>query len=516
MQFDYIIHGGTVVDGTGSREPFPADVGVIRDRIAAIGDLDTAEANQVIDAHGQVVSPGFIDVHVHSEIALLGGRDQLGGVRQGVTTHLTAPDGFGWAPLSPEKVREMWKYTQFIYDSPDLSLDWRSAEDYLSIFPGRIPANVYPQVPHCAVRLGAMGWDARLATDEELKAMVRTTREWLEAGACCLCLGLDYQPSANADLRELVTLCKVAASYGAIYAAHIRYRTLGRKKAWEETFELARQSGIPVHISHERVDEETADLLERVDREGIDLTFESYLYPAGMTHMALMLPMEFQAGSPEEVLAKLKHPQTREKSLPYIRGQIGQSGNQIVGNTRSGRFIGMTLAEAAERVNKSWEEFAYDLMVEEDRTETLVFPWQTPPEENEVTLDQTAVHPRMMIASDGVYNIQHPHPRGYGCFVQFLRRFVRERKLISLQEAVHKMSGFAAERFGLKDRGCIAEGLAADLVVFDPETVADRSTWQEPVQPAIGVDWVLVNGVPVIEQGNPTGQLPGRSLRHSP
>jgi N-acyl-D-amino-acid deacylase len=122
----------------------------------------------------------------------------------------------------------------------------------------------------------------------------------------------------------------------------------------------------------------------------------------------------------------------------------------------------------------------------------------------------------MMIASDGVYNIQHPHPRGYGCFVQFLRRFVRERKLISLQEAVHKMSGFAAERFGLKDRGCIAEGLAADLVVFDPETVADRSTWQEPVQPAIGVDWVLVNGVPVIEQGNPTGQLPGRSLRHSP
>ncbi|MCZ6678337.1 MAG: D-aminoacylase [Candidatus Poribacteria bacterium] len=514
MQFDYIIHGGTVVDGTGSREPFPAAVGVISDQIAAVGRLDTAQASRVIDAHGRVVSPGFIDVHVHSEIALLGGRDQMAAVRQGVTTQLMAPDGFGWAPLSPEKAREMWRYTQFAYVDAGLSLDWRSAEDYLSIFPGRIPANVYPQVPHCAVRLGAMGWDTRPATDEELNLMVETTREWLEAGACCLCLGLDYQPSANADLRELVTLSKLAASYGAIYAAHLRYRILGRKRAWEETFEISRQAGIPVHISHERVDAESAELLDRIDREGIDLTFESYLYPAGMTHMTMMLPMAFQAGSPADVLAKLEAPDAREQCLPLLREQLGQ-GNQIVGYTRSGRFIGMTLAEAADSVGKTYEEFAFDLLIEEEGIQAFVFPWQTPSDENEVTINRTAAHPRMMIASDGVYNIPHPHPRGYGCFVQYLGRFVRERKLVSLQEAIYKMSGFPAERFGLKDRGRIAEGLAADLVVFDPETVVDRSTWQEPVQPAVGVDWVLVNGVPVIEAGNPTGQLPGRVLRHS-
>ena len=515
MQFDYIIHGGKVVDGTGEREPFPADVGVIDDRIAAIGKLDPEQANRGINAAGQVVSPGFIDVHVHSEIALLGGRDQLGAVRQGVTTQLTAPDGFGWAPLSPEIAQEMWRYTQFAIGDAQLNLNWATAEDYLSIFPGNTPANVYPQVPHCAVRLGAMGWDPRPATDEELQTMMERTREWLEAGAGCLCLGLDYQPSANADLRELVTLCKLAASYGAIYAAHIRYRILGRKKAWEETFELAKQSGIPVHISHERVDDESAALLEQVDREGIDLTFESYLYSAGMTHLALMLPAEFQAGSLTEVLENMEKQEVRKKCLPHIREQLGR-GDQIVGYTRSSRFIGMTLSEAAESVNKSREDFAYDLMLEEEGIETFVFPWQTPPEDSKVTIDRTAVHPRMMIASDGVYDIPHPHPRGFGCFVQYLGRFVRERQLVSLQEAVYKMSGFPATRFGIKDRGRIVEGLGADLVVFDPETVADRATWQDPVQPAVGVNWVFVNGIPVIDNGNPTGQLPGRVLRHSP
>jgi N-acyl-D-amino-acid deacylase len=514
MQFDYIIQGGIVVDGTGKRDPFPADVGIFQDEITAIGKLDDAQASRTIDARGKAISPGFIDVHVHSEIALLGGRDQMGSVRQGVTTQLSAPDGFGWAPLSPKQIQELWHYTQFAYGDAELSFNWKRAEDYLGIFPGKIPANLYPQVPHCAVRLEAMGWDPRPATDVELARMEETTREWLEAGAGCLCLGLDYQPSANADLRELVALSKLASSYGAIYAAHIRYREIGRKRAWEETFELAKQSGIPVHISHERVDAESAELLERVDREDIDLTFESYLYPAGMTHLAMMLPLKFQVGSMEQRIETLHRPETREESLPHLRQSLGKDGNQIVGYTASGRYIGMTLAEAAASVNKSWEEFAYDLMIEENGVETFIFPWQSPREEFQTTLDETAVHPRMMIASDGVYNIPHPHPRGSGCFVQYLGRYVRERKLVSLEEAVYKMSGFPAERFGIKDRGRIAKGLAADLVVFDPETVADRSTWNDPIEPPVGVDWVLVNGVPVVEEGGLTGAVPGRVLRH--
>ena len=235
MKFDTIIADGNIVDGTGEREPFVADIGIQDDRIAAIGDLKKAETPHRISVDGQVVCPGFVDVHVHSEIALLGGRDQFAALSQGVTTHLAAPDGFGWAPLPPEQAKELWHYTRFAYGDAQLPLDWQTPEAYLSMFTGRIPANLYPQVPHCAVRIKAMGWDARPATSDELKAMERTTRDWLEAGACCLCLGLDYQPSANADLHELVYLSKIAANYDAIYAAHIRYRILGRKKAWEET-----------------------------------------------------------------------------------------------------------------------------------------------------------------------------------------------------------------------------------------------------------------------------------------
>ena len=523
MKFDTIIAGGNIVDGTGEREPFVADIGIQDDQIAAIGDLSAAETPRRISVAGQIVCPGFVDVHVHSEIALLGGRDQFAAVSQGVTTHLAAPDGFGWAPLPPKQAKELWHYTQFAYgDNPlnppyqrdfaELPLNWQTPDAYLSMFEGRIPANLYPQVPHCAVRIGAMGWDPRPATTDELKTMERTTRDWLEAGACCLCLGLDYQPSANADLHELVYLSKIAASYDAIYAAHIRYRILGRKQAWEETIEIAQRAEIPVHISHERVDDEAAAVLERVEKEQIDLTFESYLYPAGMTHLAMMLPMEYQIGAPADMLAHLEDPEVREKSITYLQGEL-RDGSQIVGYNRSGRFIGMTLAEAAESEGKSNEEFAFDLICEEAAIETFVMPWATPPEENERILNQTASHPRMMIASDGVYNIPHPHPRSYGCFVQYLGKFVRERQRVSLKEAIYKMSGFPAERFRLSDRGRISRGLAADIVVFNPETVADKSTWFDPVQSPVGVHWVFVNGVPVVEDGNVTRQLPGRVLR---
>ncbi len=512
MTFDTIIQGGTVVDGTGKQAPFLADIGIQDGTIIEIGDLSNVDTAHRISADGQVVCPGFIDVHVHSEISLLGGRDQYAPLMQGVTTHLAAPDGFGWAPLSPQLSQEFWHYTQFAYGDAQLPLNWQSPDEYLNLFHGNIPANLYPQVPHCAVRLGAMGWDARPATQEELRAMERTTREWFDAGACCLCLGLDYQPSANADLDELVFLSKVAASYDAIYAAHIRYQLIGRKAAWEETVEIAKRAEVPVHISHERVDTESAEVLEQVDREDIDLTFESYLYPAGMTHLAMLLPMEFQTGTPDEMLANLDKADVRKKSLPYLHEKLGQ-GNQIVGYNKSGRYIGMLLSDAAKSENKSYEEFAYDFIKAELAIETFIMPWATSPDENDKILNRTAAHPRMMIASDGVYNIPHPHPRSYGCFVQYLGKFVRERQLVSLKDAIYKMSGFPAERFRLSDRGRIAKGLAADIVVFNPDTVADRSTWFDPIQPPVGVNWVLVNGVAVIEKGNVTGKLPGRVLR---
>ncbi len=512
MNFDLIIRNGLVVDGSGQREPFRADVGVKDEHIEAVDDLAQATADSEIDASGRVVSPGFIDVHVHGEIALLGTPDQYGEVAQGVTTQLLAPDGFGWARLTGQLAREMWDYTLFAYGIVDVAPPWESIEDYLALYERKTPSNVVSQVPHCVVRAEVMGWDARIATDDELRQMEVLTREWMEAGACALNLGLDYQPSANADFRELVALCKVAAEYDGIYAAHIRFQILGPEMAWRETFDLSRAADIPVHISHSRVDDLTGPLLEEVDKDDIDLTFESYMYAAGMTHMTMMLPMKYQHGSPEEVLERLRDPSVREASLPGLKERLG-SANQICGLTRSGRHTGRRLGELSDEAGKPPEEFAYDLLLEEDGLQAFVFPWQVPEDEARAAIEATARHPRMMVASDGLYNIPHPHPRGTGCFARVLGEFVRDRGIMSLHDAVYRMSAFPADRFRIPDRGRIAKGLAADLVVFDPNTVAAQSTFEDPNQPPVGIDDVIVNGESVIAGGTPTGTMSGRVVR---
>lgn len=522
MQFDCIIQNARIVDGGGRRLPFQGDVAVQGDRIAAVGTLEGAQAERVVDAQGSVVSPGFIDVHVHSEIALLGmgasrtrDQDQFAGVRQGVTTNLMSPDGFSWAGLSPWDAREMWRYTQFVYGPADVSLDWPSVQHYLALFEGRTPVNIYPQAPHGAVRLGAVGWAPRPAKSEQLEAMRCAVRQWMDAGASGICLGLDYQPGANASLHELVTLAKAVADQGGVYAAHTRNQALGRVGAWQETMEVARQAQVPVHISHERVDRDAERLLAQVDREGLDLTFDTYLYPAGMTHLALMLPLKVQAGSLDEMLGRMRDPRMREASIAHLRTKLGAVGDQIIGYTASGRFVGMTLAQAAQSTGQTWAEFVYDLVLDEEGQECSTVPWLITGSERTEALRRTALHPRAMIASDGIYGIPQPHPRGHGCFVHILRRYVRELGLLSLQEAVYKMSGLPAQRFGLADRGRVAAGKAADLVVFDPAIVADRSTWEEPRLAPVGVEWVMVNGEWVIESGVPTGKLPGRVLHRS-
>jgi N-acyl-D-amino-acid deacylase len=489
------------------------------DQIAAVGDLAGAQATVVVDARDRVVCPGFIDVHVHSEIALLGlgdpktrEQDQLAGVRQGVTTNLLSPDGFGWAGLSRAAGREMWRYTQFAYGEADPDLDGLTVPEYLALFEGRTPANVYPQVPHGAIRLQAMGWAGRAASEDELSEMLCSVHEWMDAGAGSLCLGLDYQPGANANLDELVTLAAAAAERGGIYAAHTRNQALGRAGAWRETMQVARRARIPVHISHERVDRESDPILQEVDRAGLDLTFESYLYPAGMTHLALYLPLEVQAGSLDAMLARMQDPQVRQAALPHLRAKLGAVGDQIVGYTKSGRYVGMTLAQAAESAGERWDEFVYDLILAEEGLECFVMPWAITGQERTETLHRTALCPRALIASDGIYGIPHPHPRGHGCFVHVLRRYVRELGLLTLQQAIYKMSGMPAQRFGLADRGQVAVGQAADLVVFDPATVGDRSTWQQPRLSPVGIDGVMVNGHWVIKNGAPTGIRPGRIL----
>ena len=397
MEFDTLIRGGTVIDGSGQTPATRADVGIVDGKIAAVGALDGATAARVIDATGQIVAPGFIDVHVHSEITLLDGPHRYGAVAQGVTTHLLAPDGFGWAQLPHDLARELWEYTLFANGQHELALDWPTAEDYLAIFPGNTPANVVPQVPHCSVRLATMGWAPRVATPDELAGMATLTREWLEAGAVCLNLGLDYQPSAYADFHELLTLCKVAREYDAIYAAHLRYTDYGREGAWREIIALGRESGIPVHVSHESVDALGARLLDEAEHE-CDLTFESYLYPAGCTHLALMLPIAAQAGGPAGLRARLRIPAERAKLAAHLDATMtatSESGARAVFvANQTGRYIGQTLDEAAAACGESRGDFAVRVLVEEDPYALLVYHRSGTPAEQEAIQRATIAHPR--------------------------------------------------------------------------------------------------------------------------
>lgn len=515
MEFDTIIRGGIVVDGSGQEPARPADVGITGDRIAAVENLAGATAAAVIDAGGRIVAPGFIDVHVHSELALLGGPHRYGAVAQGVTAQLLAPDGFGWAQLPPSRARELWEYTSFAYGPADLALDWPTPQSYLALFAGNSPANVVPQVPHCAVRLAAMGWAARPATDDELARMVLLTREWLDAGAVCLNLGLDYQPSAFADRRELETLCRIAREYDAIYAAHLRYTDYGREGAWREIIDLGRSTGIPVHVSHESVDAVSGPLLD--EAAGVcDLTFESYLYPAGCTHLAMMLPIADQAGGTAGLRERLQRPADRERLRRHLGATLTEASaageRAVFVATQTGRYIGQALDEAAREAGESRGDFALRVLAEEDPYALMVYHRGGTPADHEAIIRDTARHPRMMVASDGVYHGPSGHPRGYGCFARTLRLCVRELGALDLEAAVHKMSGLPAARFRIKDRGLLRPGYGADVVVFDPATVADRATWTEPFYTPAGIDRVLVNGATVVANGEPTGALPGRVL----
>ena len=510
MNVDTLIRNALIVDGTGRRKPYCGDVAISQGRIAAVGMSGTFEAGEVIDATGQAVCPGFIDVHVHSEFSLLAGRDRFAGVLQGVTTQLSGPDGFGWAGLPEREALEYWRYTSFISCDATIAPPWPEVQDYLAVFKDRLPSNLHLQAPHHAIRLGAMGWAGRSATEKECDAMLDATRAWLDVGAGALSTGLDYQPGACADFKELSVLGGLVREYGRVFAMHIRTQELGRRGAWEEVVALARE-GVPIHVSHERVDKDSEAALEIIDRESLDVTFDTYLYSAGMTHLSLMLPIEYQKGTPQEVVDRLCTRESRVELTAYFR-TLFQNNDPIVAYTGSGRFIGMTLKEAAASEGKAFEELAYDILVEEEERQAFIFPWSGSESEIETILCDTITHPRMMVASDGIYNIAHPHPRSFGCFPRILDEFVRKRNSITLEEAVYKMSNFPAQRFGVPDRGELKPGMIADLVLFDPDAIGSPATFEKPIQAPTGISRVMVNGEWVVEAGKEIEVLPGQVL----
>ncbi len=511
MEFDILVRGGLLVDGSGD-PPVPGDVGIQGETIAAVGKLENAEAGRVINAEGLAVAPGFIDVHVHSELMRLGGRDQMAGIKQGVTTELMSPDGFSWAPLTPPRSREVREYLQVFYGAPPRTWEWPRVKDYLAIFPGRLPGNLVPQVPHLPIKVATMGWETRPATGNEIGKMQGLVEEWLEAGAVSLAAGLEYQPGAFSSVEELVALCSLAAKRSGVYAPHQRGYWSRLQQGCGETFRVGQETGIRVHISHLAIDDTAERLINDALAQGIDVSFDMYPYSAACTHLMMMLPEWAQAGGHAAALARVRNPQQRALLRSGTEVRVTERGEIILSYVEDGEeFEGRTLHELAQAVGLMDIDYMLDLLSEHEGRALAIYHWPASIHGEEV-VRRTLTHPLYIGSSDGIFQGSYPHRRGYGAFPRIVGNYVRDGTL-RLEQAVHKVTGRPAERFHIRDRGLLKPQLAADIVIFDPETIADGTTWSDTRGTPLGIQHVLVNGVSVCERGEPTGKLPGHLLQ---
>jgi N-acyl-D-amino-acid deacylase len=514
--FDIVISGGRIVDGTGLPW-YEGDVGIVDDKIAGVGQLQGAETRQSIDATGKVVAPGFIDAHVHGDLMVLADPYHEPAIRQGVTTYIIGQDGVAMAPASPATLAYMRRYTAGFSGIPQLPQRWSSMAEYLACFDGTTALNMACLIPNGNLRMEVMGLETRLPTRDELKQMGRLVREAMEQGAVGLSTGLDYIPSRYAETEELIALCREMADFGGVYVTHMRrYDPDGVLGSMDEVYRIGREAGVGVHISHFN---SRADIvLPKLDEgraQGVDVSYDLYCYLAGSSILGMVaLPPWVQEGGVEATVARLRDPAMRLKlkeAFDGPRGPLEKVRLGFVAAEADRRYEGKTLEEAAQMAGHAdLRDFVCDLLVASDMAVGCIAPHLRRTEEDVRALIR---HPAMMGGSDGIFTGSCPHPRGCGCFARYLGHYVRETRTWTLEQAVQHLSAYAATRFGLHDRGLLRQGLAADVVVFDPDTIADRSTYEAGRQLAVGMEHVLVNGRLVLHDRQRTRALPGRGLR---
>ncbi len=527
---DTKVEGATVLDGTGA-PGFRADVGITGEAIAAVGDLSREPAGTTLRASGLTLAPGFIDMHSHSDWRLWGNPRAESKIRQGVTTEVVGNCGFSPAPVNPAFREELRGFALFLPDGMDFS--WQSVEEYLRRFDGGGSAlNVIQLVGHGTLRVAAMGFARRKPTGAELTHMKRLVSESLEGGAWGLSTGLIYAPGSYAETDEIVELARVAGRHRGFYASHIRGEGANLLDAISEAIRIGREGGLPVQVSHLKAAghphwgkvKDALALLEAARAEGLDVTADVYPYTASSTTLRTLLPGWVLEGGVEAMLERLRDPATRAR----IRAEVEagkKEGEDLVANAGwDGIMIayapgrpeaeGRRLAEIAGKLGVAPADAAMDLILA-GRGKAYMILFQL----DEADLRVALADPHVMIGSDGSALSPHgplgqgkPHPRSYGTFPRVLARYWRDQRLLSIEQAVHKMTGLPAKKLGLKNRGIIRVGAKADLVIFNHKTVTDRATYEDPHRYPAGIEHVFVNGRLVIKGGEHTGSLPGRVL----
>jgi N-acyl-D-aspartate/D-glutamate deacylase len=529
--FDLIIEHGRVIDGTGAPW-YAADIGIRSGRIAAIGRLDQAAAKRRIDAGGRVVAPGFIDMLGQSELTILVDPKVPSKVFQGITTEITG-EGESIAPVNEAIARENAK----AFEHYGVKRDWADFTGYFAHLERQgMGINLASYVGATTVREMVIGYGDRAATPAELEQMQGLVAQAMRQGAVGVSSALEYAPAPYASTEELIALSRTAAEYGGIYATHMRSEQEAIMTALEETIRIGREAHIPVEIWHLKAGgvknfglmPEIVARIERARASGVDIAADTYAYPAWFNDLSAFIPPWAHDGGKAKLIERLKDPGMRarikkELATPATdwdnewQSVSGPEAVQIatVANPKLLDIQGKTLADIAKARGTDPMDALFDILIEDDaETAVAVFAMSEP------DIELAAVQPWVSFCNDssgtspeGPLAKEFPHPRAYGTFPRVLRRYVREERRMRLEEAIAKFTGLPASRLRLADRGVIKAGLWADIVVFDPDTITDRSTFSAPNQLSVGMQWVLVNGVPVIADGAATGALPGHVLR---
>jgi len=530
-QYDLLIRNGRIVDGSGGAG-YVADLAIKGDRIVSIGKLSQATAARTIDAQGLVVAPGFIDMLGQSETYLLIDPRAMSKVMMGVTTEITG-EGESIAPINERQIKEQEDFLKRF----SLTIDWRSLDEYFKRLDKQgSGVNLGTFVGATQVREYVIGYDDRPPTPQDLEQMKKLVADAMRDGALGLSTSLQYVPARFAKTDELVELAKVARQYGGIYATHQRSEANTIDASLDEVFEIAQKANIPVEIWHLKTAYKknwgrmphVLDRIKQARDRGLDITADIYPYIAGSTALSACLPPWALEGGTDKMLARLRDPQTRQRLKSEISQEqttweniylgSGGPGGVLIGavvNRELEPLQGKRISEIAEQQKKDPLDAVFDLIVA-DHGQTGAIYFMMSEDDMRAAMKSPLVSfctDSGSRATDGPLAGSKSHPRGWGSYPRILGRYVRDEKLLSLEAAIHKMTGAPAARVGLKERGLIKEGMFADITIFDPAKVIDRATFESPNQYPIGIDYVIVNGKLSVDKGQRTSALGGRVLR---
>ena len=526
-----VIRNAKIIDGTGNPW-YKADIGIIEGKIGFIGEIASDYDGETVDAQGLVVSPGFIDMHGHSDAQVFSDPTVYNMVEQGITTEVTGMCGFTPAPVSEKYFSQLAKYAGFLGDDEEMVKKWAGFTSFgrflddVSQLP--LGTNMAFFVGQGTVRIAAMGFESRPATEEELEQMKGYVREAMESGALGLTTGLIYPPGVYTPTEELVELCKVVAEYGGSYCSHIRNESHDVLNAMKEAIHIGKEAGVPVIISHHKVagkqnwgnSTATLALVESANNEGVSVAVDQYPYQAGSTGLKATIPPKYHEGGTEKLLERLGNKEIREQIKVEIQTPSTEWENLALNCGLDGVLVlsapnvpaanGKTVAEYAKTQGIDPYDGLLQLIFDSGANAGAAYFMM-----GDQDIERIMQHPYTMIGTDG--GIIDPrygaHPRAMGTFPRVLGRYVRDKKVLRLEDAIRKMTSLTAQKAGLKNKGLIKEGFDADLVIFNPETIVDRSTYQEPALKNEGISYVLVNGRIAVKDNVYSGSAEGRVVR---